>query len=304
MSISVVTSVYNAEEYLGTCIDSVIEQLKDDDEWIVIDDASTDKSQTILSNYKKLHVFTNQENLKLPKSLNKAIGLARKQYIARMDADDICGPNRFKLQEVFLNKNPDVGIVGGAAWIIDEDDNPLSYYKTPSQHYRIKWKMLFSNPMIHPSVMVRAEIFKDNPYNEEYINSQDYELWSRLMFDKSIIFANIKMPLLEYRVHDKSSTATKDLGKKKLSLKISLNNIKRYIEPKKVDIDIYSRFRLGEKISLTELLLLDIFYLKCFANFVNTEKLSLVKRLILFIDLLRSYKFSTKEYLKKLFGRK
>ncbi|MBU2566714.1 glycosyltransferase, partial [Patescibacteria group bacterium] len=296
--------VYNAEQYLSTCIDSVIEQLNDDDEWIVIDDASTDKSLAILSNYKQLQVFANQENLKLPRSLNKAIGLASKKYIARMDADDRCRPDRFDLQQKFLDKHPNIGVVGGWAEIIDKDDNPLGYYKTPSQHYRIKWKMLFSNPMIHPSLMARAEIFIDNPYNENYINSQDYELWSRLMFEKGIKFANIKTPLLEYRVHDKSSTATKDLGKKKLSLGISLNNLKRYIEPKKTESDIYSRFRLGEKISLTDLFLLDIFYLKCFVNFVNKEKLTIVYKLILFIDLLRSYKFSFREYLKKLIRRK
>jgi glycosyltransferase involved in cell wall biosynthesis len=301
MSYSLITSVYNAEKYLNTSLDSVIYQLSNDDEWIVVDDASNDHSNEILVQYSdKITLIKNKENLKLPESLNKAVVIAGKKYIARMDADDICEPSRFKIQENFLDKNPEIGIVGTTAWIIDEDGKKIRKYKLPTDHIRIKWKMLFSNPLIHPSVMARTWILKENPYNTDYPNSQDYELWCRLMFEKGIKFANIKRPLLRYRIHNKSATATKNLEKKKLSLLISLNNIKRYIKLSDAQKDFYSRFRLGQAISFKELLAMNALYFRIFVAFTGLEKPSMKNRILLFSDLLKSFIFSLKQFIKQL----
>ncbi len=301
MSISIITSVYDSEKYLNTCINSVLDQIEQEDEWIVVDDASNDRSNKILAQYSdKITLIKNQENLKLPESLNNAVVIADKKYTARMDADDICEPSRFKIQENFLDKNPEIGIVGTTAWIIDEDGKKIRKYKLPTDHIRIKWKMLFANPLIHPSVMARTWILKENPYNTDYPNSQDYELWSRLMFEKGIKFANIKRPLLRYRIHSQSATATKNLEKKKLSLLTSLNNIKRYINLNDAQKDFYSRFRLGQAISFYELLAMNALYLKIFVAFTGLEKPSLKNRILLFSDLLKSFIFSLKQFIKQL----
>lgn len=301
---TIVTSVYNTEKYLPLCINSILPQLNPDDEWLVIDDASTDSSSKILTETPGINLIRNSENLKLPASLNKAIQMAKNKYIARMDADDICLPGRFDEQEKFLEKNPEIDIVGTAALIIDENGKKIRPYKAISDHLRIKWKMLFSNPMIHPSVMARAEVFKSNPYNTSFPNSQDYELWSRLMFEKGVKFANINRPLLLYRIHKSSTTANRDLEKNKLSLNISISNIKRYLNPGNTELDVYSSFRLGLKISLFELLILDRFYLRCYSAFVKKENLTIAKKIRIFLDLTKSFKFSAKQYIKGLIKRK
>ena len=92
-------SVYNGEEYLKEAIESVIKQSFEDWELIVINDCSTDSTGMILSEFarrdERIRIYTNEINLKLPSSLNKAISFCKGKYIARMDADDICLPDRF-----------------------------------------------------------------------------------------------------------------------------------------------------------------------------------------------------------------
>ena len=104
--ISVLMSVYNAEEFLHEAIDSVLAQTYTNFEFIIIEDASTDKSQRIISSYEdpRITLIQNLSNLGLPRSLNKGINLAKGKYIARMDADDISLPERFEKQLSFKDR--------------------------------------------------------------------------------------------------------------------------------------------------------------------------------------------------------
>ena len=106
--ISVIMSVYNGEEYLESAIESVMNQTFKDWELIVINDCSTDSTAEILDRLAKkderIKVHPNEVNLRLPKSLNKAISLCSGKYIARMDADDICLPERFEKQYKFMEE--------------------------------------------------------------------------------------------------------------------------------------------------------------------------------------------------------
>ena len=107
-------SVYNGEDYLNEAIDSVLKQSFTEWELIVINDCSTDRTAEILSQYEaadaRVKVYTNEVNLRLPSSLNKAISYARGKYIARMDADDICISDRLEKQYAFMEGNPDVAL--------------------------------------------------------------------------------------------------------------------------------------------------------------------------------------------------
>ena len=107
-------SVYNGEDYLAQAIDSVLNQTFLNWELIIINDCSTDKTGEILNEYalrdERIKVHTNEVNLRLPSSLNKALTLAQGKYIARMDADDICLPNRLQEQYNFMEKNKDVAL--------------------------------------------------------------------------------------------------------------------------------------------------------------------------------------------------
>ena len=110
--ISLIMSVYNGEDYLVEAIESVLNQTFKEFELIVINDCSTDSTGEILNRFaeldKRVKVHTNEVNLRLPSSLNKAITLAQGKYIARMDADDICLPERLEKQYNFMENNPSV----------------------------------------------------------------------------------------------------------------------------------------------------------------------------------------------------
>ena len=114
MLFSVIVPIYNIEKYIRRCIDSVLCQSFNDFELIIINDCSTDGTSEILDKYAKaderVKVHTNEVNLRLPSSLNKAISLSKGKYIARMDADDICLPDRLQKQYEFMEENPGVAL--------------------------------------------------------------------------------------------------------------------------------------------------------------------------------------------------
>ena len=103
-------SVFNGASYLGEAIDSILDQSFKDFEFIVIDDGSQDNTWEVLSDYagkdSRLVLHRNKNNLGLTKSLNKGLNLARGEYIARMDADDISLSGRLEAQVNFLDTHP------------------------------------------------------------------------------------------------------------------------------------------------------------------------------------------------------
>lgn len=203
-TISVIMSVYNTQlSYLQDSVFSILNQTYKDFEFIIVDDASEIRIDKLIQDFndKRIRLIRNEENIGLTKSLNKAIKLSRGKYIARMDADDISNKDRFELQVKYLEGNRDIGVLGTQAKTIGEKFFSM---KHPTEHEKIKTHLMFNSALIHPSVMVRAEILKENLYDEKYIKGQDYELWSRLIWQTK--FSNIDQPLLEYRVHSEQAT--------------------------------------------------------------------------------------------------
>lgn len=204
--ISVIMSVYNAEKYLAESIESILNQTYLNFEFIIINDKSSDKSLDIIKKYQsiddRLVLINNDENLGLTKNLNKAIKVSKGDFIARMDADDISESNRFEKQIIFLNKNPEIGVLGTCAIDIDETGNLLGERDVPLSHKEILNKIHKVNPICHPSVMFRKELVQDiNWYNENYKVVQDYDLWFRCAAN-NITLQNLKERLLRYRVND------------------------------------------------------------------------------------------------------
>ncbi|MHA1713815.1 MAG: glycosyltransferase, partial [Candidatus Ranarchaeia archaeon] len=124
--VSVIMSVYNAEKHVKKAIDSILSQTFRDFEFIIINDGSTDRTSEILKSYADPRlIVVNQANRGVTQSLNKAIGMARGQYIARMDADDISLPQRLEMQVEFLEEHPEVGLVGTSVITIDEEGKTI-----------------------------------------------------------------------------------------------------------------------------------------------------------------------------------
>lgn len=136
-------------------------------------------------------------------SLNIGIEAARADFIMRMDADDICFPQRISTQiNFFLNPiNAGVSVLGSAAILVDEFGARSGILKMPAFDTTIKSRLLWRNSLIHPTVMFRREVLTQFRYNPSSIKSQDYELWLRM--GPSVKFANIQEPLLVYRLHKK-----------------------------------------------------------------------------------------------------
>ena len=150
--VSVIMSVYNGEKYLKEAINSILNQTFKDYEFIIVNDASTDKSIKILEEYAKkdnrIGLIHNEKNIGLTRSLNKAIKSANGAYIARQDADDISLPPRLEEEVNFLDKHPTVGLVGSYAWMIDEKGKILSDFKICTDNEDIKKKIVNGNQFI------------------------------------------------------------------------------------------------------------------------------------------------------------
>lgn len=213
--ISVIMSVYNGAEFLAEAIESILNQTYTNFEFIIINDGSTDKSLEIIKSYMINDyriIIINRKNRGLPYSLNEGIRKSQGKYIARMDADDISLPNRFESQIKFMEQNPDIGICGcsvidiktGKKWILS------------SKNKRLQAELLFSSVFAHPSVMIKKKVIIDHKlfYNENFLHSQDFELWTRMAEFTSM--ANLQKPLIKYRILETSITrqADKDLTKK------------------------------------------------------------------------------------------
>ena len=196
--VTVLMSVYNGEKYLKEAIDSIFAQTFTDYEFLIINDGSTDRTQEILESYKDNRVrLFQQNNMGLTRSLNRGVQLSRGEYVARMDADDIALPERLENQVAFLEKHPEVGVVGSFHSEVNASLRKSIVKKFPAEDMAIKKTLIKENPFSHPTVMMRRKIFdRANLYNEDekYKYVEDYELW--FTFLKVCKFANIPKALV------------------------------------------------------------------------------------------------------------
>lgn len=191
--------VYNCELYIKEAIDSILNQTFADFEFLIIDDTSTDKTVSIIKGYKdsRIQLIEKALNTGYTNSLNYGLSIAKGEYIARMDGDDISLPERFEKQVAFLDANPDVVLCGSNFSIIGTE----KLINLPADNEAIKLRLLKGNCIAHPSVLIRHSVLKD--YNITYDSNtepaEDYDLWVRLLqFGK---LHNIQENLLDYRVH-------------------------------------------------------------------------------------------------------
>ncbi|MBF0107880.1 MAG: glycosyltransferase [Magnetococcales bacterium] len=203
--LSVLMSVHDGEAFLSDAIASIHRQTWTDFEFILIDDASTDATSRIINAWaardSRIRPVTNECNLGLTRSLNKGIALARGRWIARLDADDIALPDRLERQRSFLDRHPDIGILGSAALVVNPgNDPPETCQINPATHEEICWQLLLVNPFFHSTVMFERAIALRHPYDETLRFSQDFELWGRLL--RVTRGANLEDPLVRLGRHE------------------------------------------------------------------------------------------------------
>ena len=217
--VTVLMSVYNGEAFVRQAVESVLNQTFKDFEFLIFDDKSTDASLAILEVFtdKRMHIVANPENLGLTRNLVAGMSMARGEFIARMDADDICVPDRLEQQLRFLEGNPDVGVLGSAVTFFDDNGMEL-LARQPLEHEEIKCALFYGFTMLHPSVMIRVSALKEFGlnYDPEFRVSQDHDLWTRAV--RKVRFANLANPLLRMREHGAK------LGRTRKELQISLSD--------------------------------------------------------------------------------
>jgi len=211
--VSVLLSVCNGESTIAQAIESILHQSFRDFELILIDDASEDRTAEILERYKqqdaRIRITTHEKNLGLTRSLNQGITLASGEYVARMDADDVAEPDRLEKQIQYLLQHPEVGVCGTQGWLLNEDTQKETPLNVPVGMISKK-QLLFHNPCLHPSLVIRRSVFEAvGGYNECMKKSQDYDLLLRLSRVTKI--ANIPDRLIHYRF---SSASYLRYGKK------------------------------------------------------------------------------------------
>ena len=208
-AITVAMSVYNGEPFLAEAIESVLAQTFGDFEFLILDDGSQDESrETILrlaARDSRIRPIL-RENRGLIASLNQLIAEARAPLIARMDADDVCRPERFERQFAFLAAHPDHGVVGSWSEDIDELSQSIqvdgSAPDQPTSHEAFVESIETDGPLLcHPAVMYRAEVVRAvGGYHAAYRHCEDLDLWLRLATRTRI--CSIPERLLRYRRTD------------------------------------------------------------------------------------------------------
>jgi glycosyltransferase involved in cell wall biosynthesis len=209
-AISVVMSAFNAEKYLDEAIQSVLAQTFTNFELILINDGSTDGSLKILEHYAQKDarcIVLSWENRGIVASGNHGVHLAKADIICRMDADDICMPQRFEKQFNYLNAHPDCAAVGSNALLIDPEGMPIVTWTYLSTHEEIDNLNLTGSVgscICHPSVAIRkSSLLAVGAYRAEFEYAEDYDLFLRLAEVGKL--ANLPEMLLKYRQHSASA---------------------------------------------------------------------------------------------------
>ena len=200
--VSIIMGAYNCAETLGACIDSIINQTYENWEFIICDDCSTDQTPDILADYarkdSRIIIICNEVNSRLAASLNNCLSVARGEYIARMDADDVCVPHRLGTQVEFLETHKKFACVGSDRIIFDEQGDRGIRKSTEDPDIII---LRHGAPFAHPTIMMKKTVFDElGGYvsSKETMRAEDLDLWFRFYY-KGYKGYNIQEPLYRYR---------------------------------------------------------------------------------------------------------
>lgn len=203
--ISVLMPVFNSQRYVGQCVESILSQTFPDFEFIIIDDGSTDRSRDILEGYARRDgriKLVSRANTGYSRALNEALSLARGEFLARMDSDDVARPRRFERQIGRLREDPECVAVGCQVLDIDPWGIPLHTSSNKLDHDEIVAELLkgAGAEIPHPGVMMRrSAVVALGGYRVEFEPVEDLDLYLRLA-DRGRL-ANLPDVLLEYRQH-------------------------------------------------------------------------------------------------------
>lgn len=217
--VSVLMPVYRTkEEYLREAIESILNQTFSDFEFLILDDCPKDSRENIIKSYqdKRIKYAKNEKNLGITPSRNKLISMAKGEYLAIFDHDDISLPQRLEKQVAYLDANPEVGVVG--SWVKEFPKNKELYYLPNNDD--IKLSLVKHCAIPHSASMIRKSVLVSNhiTYEETFTPSEDYGLWCRLLAVTK--FHNLQEVLFHYRKHESNTSKKQQTKMKQATIRI------------------------------------------------------------------------------------
>ena len=203
--VSVLMPVYKtSEKYLREAIESILSQTFEDYEFLILDDCPEDDREEIIKSYKdkRIKYYKNEKNLGITPSRNKLIDMAKGEYLAVFDHDDVSLPERVQKQVQYLDEHQDVGVVSSNVKSLVRDRVSIN----PIDDYNIKMALIRTCAICHPASMIRKSVLINNNirYEERFSPAEDYALWCRLIpYTK---FYNIPDVLFHYRDHAENTS--------------------------------------------------------------------------------------------------
>lgn len=208
MQVTVLMPAFNAGHYIAEAIESVLSQTYSDFELIIINDGSTDNTQSVIENYaqkdKRIQIISHP-NIGMGASLNEGLNLANNEWIIRMDADDVMMPNRIERQLNFVNQHPDLAVSASLVYYINEKGKVIGKNSSELKNPQYFQSYLKSNELIgfhHPGVIMRKDVVMSvYGYRPQFWPADDIDLWNRIAERGDLVLLQQEY-LLKYRIHD------------------------------------------------------------------------------------------------------
>lgn len=208
--ITVLIPVYNVEAYVEKAITSICNQTYRNLQIIIIDDCSTDNTVSVVEKLAKIDnrilLLKNNINSKIVKTLNFGLKYAKGDYIARMDGDDTCTPERLEKQLKFLLENPEYSLVSSHVNTIDENDVLIGKLEMPTDQSSISKNLKYSSPVLH-IWLAKSEVYKKLEGYREIPGAEDYDFLLR-MYTENFKFTNLNSFEYSVRIRDGNTTST------------------------------------------------------------------------------------------------
>ena len=220
--VSILMPVYNVAPYLREAIDSILNQTFEDFELIILDDCSPDNSAEILDTYtdERIVRYRGEKNMGLSNVLNVGMAMARGEFIARMDSDDLSTPERLAVQVAYLETHPDVDLCSCGMQLFGAKQET---WVRETNVEDVKITALFYSPILHASSMWRREAFErvGLRFRQEMVPAEDYDMWTRAMA-AGLRLVNIPQVMYLYRIHpSQATTQTEKTARKDREVKIN-----------------------------------------------------------------------------------
>ena len=231
--VSVLMSTYNCGRFLSEAVLSILRQSFHDFELIIIDDASTDETPSILRRFAQMDARIqwerNEFNRRLGPSLNRGLRLCRADLLARADADDIHQPRRLEKQVSFMQAHPAIGVLSAVEEQMDEQGQFLRFKPTFTEDSEIRLFHMFTHTMSHTAVIYRKELVtRVGGYDESFATGpEDYDLFARLFLVTR--FANLPEALVRYRVRAGSDEQSPFPWRQRMKNQVAARQLSHYL---------------------------------------------------------------------------